>query len=157
MNTRQGLSAPSTGALACEGCGCALPSADAVCAQCNAALAAPPDEGLITGKYSCPGCARTFPKPASVLVPANAKWYVPQVQKPACPHCNIQLLDSRNPPLPPYQIFALFVLATCAPLLVPAAYAQGVRIVLVLALIATYLWRRAWRVPESRRYVRDES
>lgn len=156
MSTRQDLSVPSSGALACQQCGRALPAADAVCAPCNAELAAPPADGLITGKYSCPSCARKFPKPAFALEPANAKWYVPQVQKLVCPHCNIQLLDSRNPPLSPYQVFALFVLATCAPLFVPTAYAQTVRIVLVIALLATYLWRRAWRLPESRRYIRDQ-
>lgn len=157
MKPHQDMSAPGLEASLCQRCGSTLPAADAVCALCDGELAAPPREGAVGGKYSCPSCSRSFSKPAFTLEPANAKWYVPQVQKLACPHCKTHLLDSRNPPLSAYQVFALFVLATCAQFFVPAAHAQTVRIAVVLVLIAIYLRRRAWGQPESQRYVRDEA
>lgn len=157
MQPHTDFPAPDVEASRCQRCGCPLSAADGVCVQCDAELAAPPPAGPLAGKYNCPGCSLSFSKPVFTLEPVNAKWYVPQVQKLACPHCKTHLLDSRNPPLSTYQIFALLVLATCSPLLVPARHAQTVRIVLVFVLLAIYLWRRSWGVPVSRRYVRDET
>ena len=157
MNAHPGdLAAPSA-AHFCQRCHSALPAAEAVCAQCDAELSAPAHASKPAGKHHCPSCQLTFSRPAQVLTPANARWYVPQVHRLACPHCGTLLLDTRNPRLSTPQVLALFFLVACGPLLLPAAYAMSGRIAIVVFLLALYAWRRSWGVPDSRRYVRDEA
>ncbi|SDO12933.1 hypothetical protein SAMN05216303_101593 [Rhodoferax sp. OV413] len=149
--------APASEARTCERCGCELPSADAVCAKCDSELSARAKGPQFLGKHNCPSCQLAFSKPAFVLTPAGAKWYVPQVQRLACPHCNAFLLDTRNPRLSSSQIFALLFLVVCAQFLLPAPYALPGRIAIAFALLALYVYRRSWGVPDSRRYIRDEA
>jgi hypothetical protein len=141
----------------CESCGRNIPKPEAVCIQCDqesaaASAAIPPG-----GKYPCPACSQTFEKPRMVLVPADAKWYVPQVQASACPHCCVRLRDVRTPHLSQLQVVGLFVFAVCAPLLVPADYATAARTCVVICLLTIYASLRSWGVPDSRRYVPHEA
>ena len=75
----------------CAQCGRLLPSANAICAECDRELSAPSRNALNASGdqdcYTCPQCQQHFDQCITALYPPNAPWYRPQVTLPACPHC----------------------------------------------------------------------
>ena len=75
----------------CAQCGRLLPSANAICAECDRELSAPSRNALNAlgdqDCYTCPQCQQHFDQHITALYPPNAPWYRPQVTLPACPHC----------------------------------------------------------------------
>lgn len=138
----------------CERCGRLLPSPDAVCAPCEAELAAPAVDHP-RGKYRCPACSLAFVRPDFTLVPAHARWYVPQSQALCCPHCRTRLLDRRYPKLPAHEAVACIVLALAAQFLLPPRQTRLALFALLLVFVGRLLYRRPWRVPDEQRYGRD--
>lgn len=147
---------PDAAALACrcERCGRQLPSPDAVCAPCEAELAAPEVDHR-HGKYRCPACSQAFARPDFTLVPANARWYVPQSQALCCPHCQVRLLDRRYPKVQARETVALMALAIAAQVLLPPPQRRLALFVLMLVCLGLLLYRRPWRLPDEQRYGRD--
>lgn len=138
----------------CERCGRMLPTVDAVCAPCETELAAPAVDHP-RGRYRCPACSQAFVRPDFTLVPAQARWYVPQSQALCCPHCHARLLDRLNPKLPAREAVALIALALGAQFLLPARQIRPALVVLVLVFLGLQLARRPWRLPDALRYERD--
>lgn len=140
----------------CERCGRALPAIDAVCEACETELSAPAVDHA-HGPYRCPACERPFKRPDFTLVPAQARWYVPQSQALACPHCRALLLDRLNPKMPAREAFALMALAVAAQFMLPIRHTRIAMMVLVLVYLGLQLYRRAWGLPKDQRYARAPS
>ena len=147
---------PDAAALACrcERCGRLLPSPDAVCGPCEAELAVP-DVDHRRGRYRCPACSQAFARPEFTLVPANARWYVPQSQALCCPHCKTRLLDRRYPRMPAREALAFIALALASQFLLPPRQTRLALFALILVFLGLQLYRRPWRVPDEQRYDRD--
>lgn len=148
--------------MQCQQCGRPLAAADSVCAFCDKELSHPihlkPTTQAGSGRYACPACHQRFDRWKSKLLPAGARWYVPQNLSPACPLCDAAL---RWAPEPPdslrFHLLWTAVFASCWVLAynVPAEVRQWVRessgwwgmvlIVLLLALVSGVIVQ--WRSP----------
>ncbi|HLO93111.1 MAG TPA: hypothetical protein VK195_02235 [Burkholderiaceae bacterium] len=143
-------------ACRCERCGRLLPSQDAVCAPCEAELAAPaPDHRR--GKYRCPACSQAFVRPDVTLRPAHARWYMPQYPAPCCPHCRVRLLDRRHPRMPAREALTLVAPALASQILLPSRQFRLVLFVLLLVFLGLQIYRHPWGLPDELRYERDEA
>lgn len=95
----------------CEGCGAPLQSPDAVCARCEAELAAEPPTPPC--KYVCPCCDERFTAPAQVLWPPKVPWWRPTTSRLQCPRCDASLQDRRDIPYPGWVAIGGAGLAIC--------------------------------------------
>ena len=130
----------NTGACRCEGCGGALPSADAVCARCEAELSPPAP----AGRYVCPQCQGRFSALAQVLWPPQVAWWRPTTLRLQCPHCSTPLRDRHLSPPVGWRVAAVIVGALASQLFLTG----WPRLLLGLALIGVLyapLARAAWR------------
>ena len=88
--------------MRCANCNTTLPSADAICQNCDKKLwhspifsgqayeiAKPyvPD----AGKFECPQCHKHFDTCSNIYSPPKTKWWKPQDLVPVCPHCETRL------------------------------------------------------------------
>ncbi|PTT77113.1 hypothetical protein DBR42_25715 [Pelomonas sp. HMWF004] len=137
---------------ACESCGASLPSADAVCAACEATLTArPPSPPL---RYVCPHCEGRFAGPVQALWPPRQPWWRPTKVRLQCPQCETPLRDGHRRP----AMEALVLLALGMPALLLQSETRhpwrGLGLALVIAGYALYgfaVHRRASRDPHRYR------
>lgn len=90
-------------------------------------------------------------------MPVDAKWYVPKLHRMQCPHCQVLLLDTRHPRLPPRQIAFLVASTLLVQFGLPTRYARAGLAVLIFIFCVLYIRRRLWGVPDSQRYALDDT
>ncbi len=127
----------------CTQCGRLLPSANAICAECDRELSAPSRNALNAlgdqDCYTCPQCQQHFDQHITALYPPNAPWYRPQVTLLACPHCKtaITWLKLPRPSIAELRWHGLSFLAAIWPTALLFFYGkQLANAYLTLALIA---------------------
>lgn len=76
----------------CQGCGAALPHAEAVCSRCDAEPPVP-TRSASAGPHACPQCHQRFAEPVPVLWPPRVPWWRPTTFRLQCPHCETPLRD----------------------------------------------------------------
>lgn len=92
----------SDGACRCQGCGDVLPRLDAVCARCEAELAAAEP----VGRFLCPHCQGRFTQLAQVRWPPHVPWWRPTTMRLQCPHCSTPLRDRYLPSTPGWLVLS---------------------------------------------------
>lgn len=81
--------------------------------------------------------------PAVILWPKNARWYMPQDTRPACPHCACMLRDRTLQPLDPVEVVVFAGVLLINLVRMPRAVSLSLT-VLILALLAYRTWTH-WR------------
>lgn len=141
--------------IQCQNCGKPLPSAEAICPDCEERMRGELDSPA-SGKYRCPVCEQRFDRPRDELWPRGARWYVPRQFKPSCPHCHSFLRDRKNPVLPAHYYLLLIVAAVIAQYALPKDYTKAALALLIAIYLVLHFKRRERNVETIFRFVKDE-
>ncbi|WP_157275558.1 hypothetical protein [Pelomonas sp. Root1444] len=140
----------------CQGCGAKLPSAEAVCAHCEAELVTETPKPV--GKYACPHCNGRFAKPAQVRWPPKVPWWRPAMERMQCPHCDTPLRDRRQPDIHRGFIPLMLIAVLSIQILVADRTLRSwLGFLLVLGSLSYFFWRTERGVVERDRYAAGSS
>lgn len=138
---------------ACQGCGAALPSPDAVCPRCEAELSAAPAPA---GPFVCPHCQGGFAQLVQAPWPPQVPWWKPTTMRLQCPHCSTPLRDRHVRPPPGWLIGAAIAGALASQLFTTGwtRLALGLLILgVVYAPLGWALWRHRRHRHDPHRFV----
>jgi hypothetical protein len=151
----------------CEKCSQPLASATAVCERCENEIAtyeiatystleqlmsrptapAPLNEG----HHVCPACTKRFKFLVSMDWPKQQKWYLPQLAKACCPHCEVPLRSKHRLRLG-IMLLVLAVVKVTA-LFIP----RLLTFPLITLLVSLFVLVVVYHVYVARREARDET
>ena len=138
----------------CELCGHLLPSADAICTDCDMRLKAEAEINNL--RHECPLCKNKIAEFEQILWPENAKWYTAQQQRSRCPSCKGVLRSKYDTKQFRRVNFVLYFVALAVTFLLPRnLYTLSVLIIVWAAYISygAVVFYRGFRDPIK--YVRE--